>query len=312
MGKLYTGTGDGGYTQTLSSQRISKSDPVIELLGDIDEFSSVLGAAKAYCHDTEMRSDIELIQKKLVSVMGEISGGNPSLTAGCIKAAEAMCDKYYSGDLKEFSLPGKNILSAQLDIARTVVRRAERTAVKSMRTGRINNNVITYLNRLSDAVFAMARSSENNKKSTPDESLDSSDGLSLSLAKEISLAVEKQGEASGKKLVIAISDSGANIILLHSMDGAYIASSRIAQDKAYTSAALKMPTHEALLESRGGKLDGLAPSDGRICLLGGGYPLIVNNKIIGAIGVSGGTAEEDTNFAHFGALYAERRFEYNG
>lgn len=310
MEKLYTGAGDGGYTRTLTNAHISKSDPIIGLLGDIDEFTSVLGAAKAFCTDRGLHSDIEMIQKKLISVMGEIAGGKPSLTPDCIKAAEAICDKYYSGALSEFSLPGKNILSAQLDIARSVVRRAERTAVSIMRTGRISNNVVTYLNRLSDAMFAMARFSEHEKKDEPAK--DTSDGLSLALAKEISLAIEKQAEKSGKRVVVAIADSGANIILLHSMDGAYIASCRIARDKAYTSAALKMPTHTALEESRGGRLDGLAPSDGRICLLGGGYPLIVNNKVIGAVGVSGGTAEEDTNFAHFGALYAERRFLYNG
>lgn len=311
MEKLYTGAGDSGYTQTLSGRRISKSDPIIEFVGDIDEFTSVLGAAKACCSDKELFSDIEIIQKKLISVMGEISGGKLSITPECIKAAEAMCDKYYIGVLTEFALPGKNILSAQLDIARTVIRRAERTAVKVVRTGQINNYVVTYINRLSDVIFAMARFSEHKDEKSDVSEIEAGGGLSLAFAKEISLAVEMQAEKSEKSLVIAIADAGANIILLHSMDGAYIASCRIAQDKAYTSAALKMPTHTALNESRGGSLDGLTPSDGRICLLGGGYPLTVNNKIIGAIGVSGGTAEEDANFAHFGALYTQRRSEYD-
>ena len=67
-----------------------------------------------------------------------------------------------------------------------------------------------------------------------------------------------------------------------------------------------------MAESRGGKLDGLMVTDrNRVSLLGGGYPLIAGGRLIGGIGVSGGTAEEDTEFAHFGALYIERRFEYN-
>lgn len=313
MEKLYTGYGDNGYTQTINNRHISKSDSIIELLGTIDEFTSVLGAAKAYSSDKTLTDDIELIQTKLISVMGEISGGRQSVTNECISSAEKLCDKYFSGTITEFSLPGKNIVSAQLDIARTVIRRAERSAVKAAQTGRIKNTVLVYINRLSDVVYAMARFAECEQPENAAPISGVSDGLTLSLAKEIALAVEKRAEQLKKKVVIAITDKSANLILLHSMDDAYIASCQIAQDKAYTSAALKMPTHIALSESRGGNLDGLNVTDSnRLSLLGGGYPIIIKGKLIGGIGVSGGTADEDTNFARFGALYAERRFEYNG
>ena len=119
------------------------------------------------------------------------------------------------------------------------------------------------------------------------------------MAKEISLAVEKRAEETGKRVVIAILDDGANLMLLHSMPDSYIASRQIAQDKAYTAVALKMPTHVALEESRGGALDGLCATDSnRLMLLGGGEPLIINGRVAGGIGVSGGTAEEDTEFAN--------------
>ncbi len=132
------------------------------------------------------------------------------------------------------------------------------------------------------------------------------DCLNLGLAKEISLAVERYAETIGVKPVIAIADGGANLILLHATDDSYIASRKIAMDKAYTSAALKMPTQTALIESRGGALDGLTAGDG-ICLLGGGEPLVIDGKIVGAIGVSGGTAEQDTHLAHFASQYLSRR-----
>lgn len=310
MDKLYTGYGDSGYTQTLNNKHISKSDFVIELLGTIDEFTSVLGLAKAYSDDRDLISDIELIQKKLISIMGEISGGEQSVTDDCIAYVQGMCDKYYGTGIEEFILPGKNIVSAQLDVARCVIRRAERVAVKVMQTGRIRKTLLVYLNRLSDTIYAMARYAE--KKEAPAPAGAAGESISLSLAKELALAVEKRAEQLGKKIVVAITDTGANLILLQSMDDAFIASCQIAQDKAYTSVALKMPTHVALEESRGGKLDGLMVTDrNRVSLLGGGYPLIAGGKLIGGIGVSGGTAEEDTEFAHFGALYIERRFEYN-
>lgn len=311
MDKLYTGFGDNGYTQIPNNKHISKSDYVIELLGTIDEFTSVLGTAKAYSADKALIEDIELIQKKLVSVMGEIAGGAKSVTDECITYAEQMCDKYSDGAINGFSLPGKNIVSAQLDVARCVIRRAERIAVKVAQTGRIKKELLVYINRLSDVVYAMARYAEKESEK-PAPSADASGKLTLSLAKELAYAVEKRAEQLGKKIVVAITDSGANLVLLQSMDDAYIASNRIARDKAYTSVALKMPTHIALAESRGGKLDGLMVTDNnKISLLGGGYPLIMGGKLVGGIGVSGGTAEEDTEFAHFGALYIERRFEYN-
>ena len=124
------------------------------------------------------------------------------------------------------------------------------------------------------------------------------------------MAVERRAESLGKKVVVAILDSGAKLMLLHAMKDSYIASVQIAQDKAYTAVALKMPSHIALKESRGGALDGLTPTDNnKLLLLGGGMPLTIKGRIVGGIGVSGGTAEEDTDFSEFGAMYLERRLE---
>lgn len=311
MDKLYTGFGDGGYTQTAVSRHISKTDTVIELLGTIDEFTSQLGVAKAYTSDNVLEEDIENIQKKLVSVMGEIAGGKQSVTQECITVAENLCDKYSSEAIGCFSLPGKNIVSAQLDVARTVIRRAERIAVKAAQSGKVKKNVIIYINRMSDVMYAMARYAEKNHQ-TLSQNKPEKNYMTLALAKEIAYAIETAAEQMKKNLVIAVTDSGANLVLLHSMDDAYIASCRIAQDKAYTAAALKMPTHTALAESRGGTLDGLDVTDNnRLSLLGGGYPLVADGCIIGGVGVSGGTAEEDTKFAEIGALYAEKRLQCN-
>ena len=132
--------------------------------------------------------------------------------------------------------------------------------------------------------------------------------LNLSLAKEIAYAIECAAEQMGLNAVIAIHNEGANPILLHSMDDAYIASAKIAQDKAYTSVALKMPTHTALKESRGGALDGLTNGNG-IMLLGGGYPLEVNGRVFGGVGVSGGTKEQDIALAKLGSDYFTARMK---
>ena len=117
---------------------------------------------------------------------------------------------------------------------------------------------------------------------------------------------EKMTIAMAKELV-AIRDEGANLVLLHAMDDSYIASVQASQDKAYTAVALKMPTHIALDESRGGSLDGLTNGNG-ILLLGGGYPLRTDKKIYGGIGVSGGTKEQDTTLAMVADAYFKARF----
>lgn len=124
--------------------------------------------------------------------------------------------------------------------------------------------------------------------------------LGLKTAKLIARGVERAAEIIGVSVVTAIVNEGANIILLHSMDGAYIASARAAREKAYTAMALKMPTHTALEESRGGTLDGYVSGNG-ILLLGGGTPLERDGEIRGAIGVSGGTKEQDILLARVGA-----------
>lgn len=308
---LYTGAGDKGYTKTLKNNHIPKSDDLINLLGTLDEFSSALGVAKVSCYDKKLIADIEAIQKKMIGIMGEIAGGKPSVTDDCVKVVEQMTDGYTLEEFKEFTIGGENPVSANLNLARTIVRRGERIAVKLNMGGRIKAVTLAYLNRLSDLVYAMSEYAKSDKGvKTIEAKSDTISELSLDLAKEISLAVERRAEEMGKRVVVAILDGGANLMLLHAMKDSYIASVQIAQDKAYTSVSLKMPSHVALKESRGGSLDGLVPTDSnKLLLLGGGMPLIINGKVVGAIGVSGGTAEEDIAFSEFGAMYLERRLE---
>lgn len=134
------------------------------------------------------------------------------------------------------------------------------------------------------------------------------DKMTLNLAKEMAYAIEKAAEQIGVNIVIAVMDGGANLVLLHAMDGSFIASIQVAQDKAYTAAALKMPTHEALAKSRGGDLDGLTNGNG-IMLIGGGEPLIKGERLFGSVGVSGGTKEQDMLLAKIGAEYFRRRIK---
>lgn len=121
-------------------------------------------------------------------------------------------------------------------------------------------------------------------------------GMNLDIAKKLASAVELAAKEIGVTVVTAVVNEGANLVCLEAMDNSYIASIKASQDKAYTAAALKMPTSKALEESRGGALDGLTNGNG-LLLLAGGEPLFVNGILMGAVGVSGGTKEQDALLA---------------
>lgn len=120
--------------------------------------------------------------------------------------------------------------------------------------------------------------------------------MTLATARKTAEAVCTAAERLGIRVVAAVVNEGANLVCLEAMDDSYIASINVAKDKAYTAAALKMPTYKALAESRGGALDGLVSGNG-IMLLGGGEPLEYDGLIYGGIGVSGGTKEQDALLA---------------
>jgi len=318
--KLYTGNGDKGYTRTHSNFRISKADNVIEVLGCIDEVEAALGFAGTFVTNARLAEDIEKVQRKLLDIAGEVEGAKTSVTKECVAVVEEMID-FYQDELKvvdKVGISGKTRAASALKMAYTASRRLERALVKAGQFGRFKPELCIYLNRLADLIFVFAKFAEKDGGSANTEAIKIDNSitpqnaatLTLSMAKLLSEEIEKQGKAMGLNIVVAIADSGANLMLLHSMDDAYIASSKIAQDKAYTSVALKMPTITALELSRGGALDGLSyTSENRIILLGGGEPLKIGGKIVGGLGVSGGTAEEDTALARFGAELFSRLYK---
>lgn len=126
--------------------------------------------------------------------------------------------------------------------------------------------------------------------------------MTLELAKSLIEKVEHKAKEVGVNAVIAVSDQAGRIVAVHCMDDAYIASYDIAVNKTFTSAGLKMSTAKlAKLASPGQPLYGIQhTNEGKIVIFGGGEPLEVDGKIIGALGVSGGTAQQDTDLAAYG------------
>ncbi|HIT89033.1 MAG TPA: heme-binding protein [Candidatus Merdenecus merdavium] len=126
--------------------------------------------------------------------------------------------------------------------------------------------------------------------------------ITLSLAKKLIEKVERKAEELGVPVIIAVVDDRARPVAVSCMDDAFIASYDIALNKAYTSAGLKMSTREVgELSQPGAPLYGVQETNGgKIVIFGGGEPLILNGKMVGALGISGGSLEQDTMLAEYG------------
>ena len=126
--------------------------------------------------------------------------------------------------------------------------------------------------------------------------------MSLELAVKLIGVVEEKAKEMGMRVVVAVSDASGRPVAVHCMDGAYHGSFDVAINKTYTATAFQMSTAElSILCQPGRDLYGLQFSnDGKVMILGGGEPLMVGDTMIGALGVSGGTAVQDTELAAYG------------
>ena len=138
---------------------------------------------------------------------------------------------------------------------------------------------------------------------------DDMDDMTLEAALSLAEKVKEKAADMGVKAVVAVANRGANPVLVQCMDDSYIASFDIALNKAYTSVALKMPTCQlSNLAKPGSPLYGIQHTNaGKIVIFGGGEPLMnKQGKVIGALGVSGGSESEDTALAAYGKEIFEK------
>ncbi len=137
------------------------------------------------------------------------------------------------------------------------------------------------------------------------------DYISLEGAKLLALKVEVKAKEMGVNAVVAIADDGGNLKLCECMDNSYLASRDIAINKAYTSVALKMSTKKlSSLSQPGQPLYGIQHTNGgKIVIFGGGDTLEISGKIVGGLGVSGGSEEQDTALSAYGKKIFGELFE---
>lgn len=315
---IYTKKGDSGFTDLLNGERVSKAEERIELLGNIDEFTSSLGIAKVHIKNEEIVHLVEEIQQKLIIFMAAVADGKSDtwfIEDKEISKLEKLIDEYESKFPREkkFIIPGSCSASAYMDAARTIARRTERSLMIVSEKYIIDNNLKKYINRLSDLLYLLARYLDFEEKirekvreaviKNINLPAFNNKCLNLENAKIVLQRVEDKAREEGLAAVVAVANPFGNIIAVHFMDGAYPASYDIAVNKAYTSASLKMSTEElSKLARPDGPFYGVnTTNNNRIVIFGGGDLLKDKDVILGSIGVSGGTAEQDSKLAAFGA-----------
>jgi cob(I)alamin adenosyltransferase len=168
--KIYTKTGDTGETALYGGKRLSKADIKIECYGTVDELNSTIGVIVSLLNESKTHSDIQTqlikIQSRLFDIgthlAAEYGKKNlilPEINNSQIAEMEQQIDQWQAQlpELKNFILPGGNIIAAHTHIARTVCRRAERMVVALTQQEEVQPILIHYLNRLSDYLFVLAR-----------------------------------------------------------------------------------------------------------------------------------------------------------
>jgi cob(I)alamin adenosyltransferase len=165
--RIYTRTGDDGTTGLIGGRRVSKDDLRIEAYGSVDELNSVVGLARSHALPGAVEEILARVQDDLFTIGARLATpgssaagpGFAALTADSVVSLERAIDRCEAElpPLRQFVLPGGAPAGALLHMARTVARRAERGCVALARTDSVASEVLSYLNRLSDLLFVLAR-----------------------------------------------------------------------------------------------------------------------------------------------------------
>ena len=158
--RIYTRTGDEGSTGLADGRRVAKTSALLELIGEVDELNSHIGALRAVADDPDIDALLSEIQHDLFDLGGELAiEGAEAVTAARVAFLEQAIDHYNAElpPLKEFVLPAGDSAAAACHVVRAVARRVERRAHAVQTPGDLGRHGRAYLNRLSDLMFVLAR-----------------------------------------------------------------------------------------------------------------------------------------------------------
>ena len=324
---IYTKTGDKGATSLYDGTRVSKGSAQVHTYGTVDELNAHISLCAVKAVYPEVKELLKHLSWQLFLVAAEVATtdmdklrkNSTLVSAEDVAAMEEVIDRYTAmlPPVNSFLFLGSSEAGAELNVARTVVRRAERFLVNLEETKPLRAELKKFMNRTSDFLYilarmedfqahiskvtkeVMARYTSRESKELPVETKRVAD-IYERIPVLQQRAVEKATEL-GVPVVISVVDKSGNLVFLYRMEGSLLISLEISPNKAYTAVALKSPTH--LLT------DAVQPGaplyqiesfvDRKIVTFGGGYPLLDGNEVIGGFGISGGSVEEDMLIAEY-------------
>jgi cob(I)alamin adenosyltransferase len=167
LSKIYTRRGDDGSTGLFGGPRVGKDDLRVAAYGDVDELNSVLGVAREELPSGDLRTLVDSLQTELFTLGAELATPDLEKAPKTVPRIASTDSARLEGEIdrltaelppqKYFLLPGGSRPGALLHLARTVCRRAERTMVQLSRASHVSAEALSYINRLSDLLFVMAR-----------------------------------------------------------------------------------------------------------------------------------------------------------
>lgn len=168
LDRIYTKSGDKGKTSLGTGQRLLKSDPRVQAIGDVDELNAFLGLVVHFSTDSTLTDLLQKIQNDLFDVGADLCIPDTkklAITTDYVTRLERAIDNYnqHLKPLTSFVLPGGTTASTHLHLARTICRRAERSIVALTVEDTINPSLLSYINRLSDLLFVLARFANEGK-----------------------------------------------------------------------------------------------------------------------------------------------------
>lgn len=331
---IYTKTGDKGTTSLFDGVRVKKNSLRVDTYGTFDELNAQMSVAEKIAANDENKKLLIDLQYKLFYLSAEIAtkdieklkAKSITIDDSDIKQLESVIDNYASclPKVDSFVLPGRSIAGAQLHVARTVCRRAERLLNKLAEEAEIREILLIFTNRLSDCLYMLARMedmemqlekamSEIIKRYEQATSVATSPSyapcaLEFDKVQNVLLACIDKAKELAVPVTIAIVDAAGNKAAFYRMPDCLLISSNLACKKAYTAVAMKKPTDELQAATQPGaalyQLESIC--EGKIVTFGGGLPLYYNDRIVGGLGVSGGTVNEDILIAAAGKkIYEE-------
>ncbi|CNE52126.1 cob(I)yrinic acid a,c-diamide adenosyltransferase [Yersinia mollaretii] len=326
---IYTKTGDAGTTALFTGQRVKKSHPRVETYGTLDELNAALSLCARVTQGEENRQLLDAVQHQLFYFSAELASegietppvGRKSISEQDIQALEWAVDRCMAQlpPVKGFILPGDTEAGSRLHFARTLARRCERRLIELAEQVPVRPVLLQYLNRLSDCLYAVARDEDQRQrlqqtaqtvlarylaaseaaKPTRESIVTQPAGLGFS---DVHQLVKLAVEAAMKlqiAVVVALTDRHGNLIMTYRMPDTLLVSSELAPKKAWTAVALKTATHQlSRTVQPGADLFQLeASTGGKVVSFGGGYPLWRHGQMVGGLGISGGSVEQDMHIA---------------